>query len=144
MHFVSMYDKVYELFVKHGYGEKMQLPSFFDVKGKEIDDGNYEISFGKVVDVKFTRPDLIFVADECGTNTNMSKDKLSAGNNKYLHTKGCKVSVPACTSDTHFTTMGITALTGDPVCCVVIIQKTAALTFIERYRFDVDAKWEGD
>ena len=47
-------------------------------------------------------------------------------------------------SDTHFTTMGITALTGESVCCVVIIQKMTALTFIERYRFDVDAKWEGD
>ena len=96
------------------------------------------------MDVKFTRPDLVFFADERSINTNMSKEKLSAGDNKDLHTKGCRVLIPACTSDTHFTTMGITALTGESVCCVVIIQKMTALTFIERYRFDVDAKWEGD
>ena len=96
------------------------------------------------MNVRFTRPDLVFVADKFGTNTNMSKEKLSAGNNKYLHTKGCRVSVPACIRDTHFTTMGLTALMGEPVCCVVIIQKTAALTFIERFGFDIDAKWEWD
>ena len=40
--------------------------------------------------------------------------------------------------------MGITALTGEPVCCVVIIQKASELNVIERYGFDVEAEWEGD
>ena len=90
-----MYNKVCELFVKHGHGEKMQDPSFCDKAGKEIVDGYNGIPFGKIVNVKLSRPDLVFVADECGTNTNTSKEKLSAGNNKYLDTKWCRVSVPA-------------------------------------------------
>ena len=138
-----MYDKVYELFVKHGYGEKMQEPSFFGKARKEIVSGYNGIPFENLVDVKYIRPDLVFVADKCSTNTNMSKEKLSADNDKYLHTKRYRVSVPACTSDTHFITMGLTAvLTGEPVCCVCIVQKSTVLTFIERYGFDIDAKWE--
>ena len=119
LHFVSMYNNVYELLVKHGYGEIMNNPCFFDSNGQKIandvvvNDG-IAPPFGKRVDVKFIRPDLVFVADECGSNTNMSKDKLSAGNDKYVHAKGCGVTLPRCTSDTHFLTMGITSLTEIP------------------------------
>ena len=106
LHFVSMYNNIYKLFLEHGYAERMPEPCYFDNKGKAIDRYSNGLSFGKLVDLKFTRPDLIFVADEYGTNTNMSKEKLSIWNNKYLHTKGCGVLIPSCTSDTHFTTMG--------------------------------------
>ena len=85
----------------------------------------------------------MFVADRCGINTNMSNDKLSNGN-KRAHTKGWNVTIPGCTSNTHFTTMGITALTGKPVCAVVIIQKTTSLNFLERFGFDMEVECKGD
>ena len=37
-----------------------------------------EEAFGNIVDLAFSRPYLVFVADECGTNTNMSRDKMSS------------------------------------------------------------------
>ena len=73
----------------------------------------------------------------------MPNDRLSGGN-KRLHTKGTDVTLPGCTSDTHFTTMCFTSLDGSPVCCVVIIQKPGKLNQGERFGFDVDAAWEGD
>ena len=124
LNFVKIYDRVYDLMEKDGYALKTSVPPFYDKSGNAVD-ANDDSSYGKLVNLKLTRPDLIFVADECGTDTNMSKDKVSAGNKK-IHQKGISVSMPGCTSDTHFTMMGITTLTGDPVCCVVIIQKTSA------------------
>ena len=139
LNFVKIYDRVYDLIEKDGYAMKMSVPSFYDKSGNAVD-AKDDNSYRKLVNLKLTRPDLIFVADECDTNTNMSKDKVSAGN-KIIHQKGISVSMPGCTSDTHVTTMGITALTGDSVYCVVIIQKTTPFNFIERYGFDINAQW---
>ena len=126
-----MYDQVYDLMEKDGYAMKMSVPLFYDKRGNAVD-ANDANSYGKLVNLKLTRPDLIFVADEWGANTNTSKDKVSAGN-KRIHQKGISVSMPGFTSDTHFTTtMGIIALTRDPICCVVIIQKTSAWKGNER------------
>ena len=92
-----------------------------------------------MVDLALKYLHLVFVMDACGTNTNMSKDKKSLGN-KQSTMKGSKVTVPACTSDVHFTTIGFTALTGDPVFCVVILEKSLPLTYAEINGFDVNAE----
>jgi hypothetical protein len=135
-----MYDSVYGLLEQFGYATKLPSPLFYDDNGQECPQDQ---AFAMPVDLQFTRPELVFCADECGTNTNMSNDRLSGGN-KRVHKKGTNVTIPSCTSDTHFTTMGFTALDGRPVCCVVIIQKKAALTFSERFGLDIDAPWQGD
>ena len=121
----------------------MLHPKYYDALGKQC--GEHDINrFGELVDIVFTRPDLVLVADECGTNTNMSKEKMSAGNRKHASTKGVTAKIPACTSDCHFTTMVWTALTGEPVMAVVIIEKELDLTWSEIHGFDIEADWIGD
>ena len=140
--FNDMYDKVYRLLEQHGYAESMVVPSHYNKLGKMCDKDDVD-AFGDIVKLAFLRPDLIFVADECGTNTNMSRDKMSS-NNKRVTKKGCKVKIPSCSSDVHFTTLGITALTGIPVFAVLIIAKASQLSYGEIFGFDPNAKWIGD
>ena len=106
-------------------------------------DKDNDDAYGDIVDLVFRRPDLIFVADECGTNTNMSRYKMSS-NNKRVTKKGCNVKIPSCSSDLHFTTLGITALTGVAVFAVIIIAKSSPLTYGEIYGFNPDVEWVGD
>ena len=96
-----------------------------------------------IVDLTFSRPDLIFVADECGTNTNMSGDKRSS-DNKRVTKKGCNVKILSYSSDVHFTTLGITASTGVLVFAVIIIAISSPLMYMEIYGFDPDVEWVGD
>jgi hypothetical protein len=141
--FVEMYDNVYRLLVADGYAEIMLHPKYYDALGKQC--GKDDINrFGELVDLTFKHPELVLVADECGTNTNMSKEKLSAGNMKHASTRGVTAKIPACTSDCHLTTMVWTASTGEPVMCVVIIEKESELTWAETHGFDVKAEWIGD
>jgi hypothetical protein len=141
--FVEMYDSVYKLLVADGYASPMLHPKYYDALGKQC--GKDDINrFGELVDLTFKYPELVLVADECGTNTNMSKEKLSAGNMKHASTLGITATIPACTSDCHFTTMVWTALTGEPVMVVVIIEKESELTWAESHGFDIDARWIGD
>jgi hypothetical protein len=120
----------------------MVTPRFFNKLGEMCEEGDEKL-FGNIVDLAFIRPDLVFVADECGSNTNMSKDKMSAGN-KRCSTAGSNVKLPACTSDCHFTTLAWTALTGEAVFAVMIIQKGSPLTYAEMNGFDIEAAWIGD
>ena len=138
--FDLMYEKVYGLLEQGGYATKLPSPLFYNQQGVRCDESD---AFGLPVNYDFKRPDLVFCADECGTNTNMSNDRLSGGN-KRVHRRGTKVLLPGCTSDTHFTTMGFTSLDGRPVLCVVIIQKQGKLNQAERFGFDVEAEWNGD
>ena len=54
------------------------------------------------------------------------------------------MEIPSCSSDVHFTTLGITALTGEAVFAVVIIAKSSSLMYGEIYGFDPDIEWVGD
>jgi hypothetical protein len=120
--FAQIYDTVlYHQLLDCGYGEKMVPPRLFNKLGEMCEDGD-EQAFGNIVNLAFIRPDLVFVADECGSNTNMSRDRMSAGN-KRCSTAGYAVKIPVCTSDCHFTTLVWTGLTGEPAFAVVIIQK---------------------
>ena len=99
-----MYDRAYKLLIEDGYGVKISTPLFYDRVGLPLAADDTQNRYAKKVDIKFSRPNLVFVANECGTNMNMSKDKLSSGN-KRAHKKGCNMTIPGCTSDTHFTTL---------------------------------------
>ncbi|OEU10317.1 hypothetical protein FRACYDRAFT_247281 [Fragilariopsis cylindrus CCMP1102] len=141
--FEEMYDNVYGLLVKWGYAEVLDEPLYYNRNGEvcDIDDPN---QYGEPVHHRFKHPELFMAADECGTNTNMSKDKMSAGNRKHCSTKGVTAKLPACTSDCHFTTMVWTKLDGNPAVCLVIIEKDGELSYSELHGLDVNAIWIGD
>ena len=122
--------------VDDGYGFNMNEPLFFNKKGLPgLHRENMNTYCKLVVSIEFSQIDLVFVGNRCDTNINMSNNKLSKSKTR-AHTKGFNITIPGCTSDTGFTTMGITVLTGEPVCTVVIIQKSTELNFVEINDFD--------
>ena len=62
-----------------------------------------------------------------------------SSDNKRLTKKGQSVKIPAWSSDVHFNTLYITALTCEVVFAVVIIAKDSTLTYGKLYGFDSDA-----
>lgn len=78
--FELMYDAVYGLLLKYGYAKKLPSPIYYDENFKQVE--NKDNAYGLPVDLEFTRPELILCADECGTNTNMSNDRMAGGNKR--------------------------------------------------------------
>lgn len=89
-------------------------------------------AYGKPVDLKCTKPNFVFCADECDTNTNMANDKVGSGN-KQLSGKGTKATLSGCTCNVHVT-FDVPLLFRR--CPIWISQNVLGLTSTQ--------KWEGD
>ena len=76
-----------KLIEEHGYAESMDKLSFFNKLGEMCEKGDDNI-YVDIVDLVFCCPNITFVAVKCGTNTNISRDKISS-NNKRATKKGC-------------------------------------------------------
>ena len=137
-----MYGIMYGLFVKDGYVTPKLEPKFYNNTGEVCEEEEVE-QFGEYVNLALKHPELVFVADECGTNTNISKDKLLS-DNKRCSTKGGAVTTPACTSDMYFTTTVMTVLIGEIIYTVVIFEKGDPLTNEGINGFDAEKQWIGD
>ena len=89
-----------------------------------------------------THPEMCLVVDEVGSNISQKGDGHIAGT-KYI----CEInSIPrqqASHSDKHFTLLGFTALTGEPVLCLVIIAGVKEMFEVET-GIDIDAAPIGD
>ena len=72
------------------------------------------------MEVELTRPDLALVFDEVGCNTSQECDN-SVGGELFLTGKYDQPYRSVSTRHSHFTVLGVTALSGEPVLCVVII-----------------------
>jgi hypothetical protein len=62
---------------------------------------------------------MFFFFDETGCNTNQKKDGNNGGE-KFVCGRGTTPKQKVSTRDKHFTVLGVTAATGEPVLCVVI------------------------
>ena len=87
-------------------------------------------SFGCRVTANITRPDIIFVADEVGGNIFQREDGPKGGE-KLLCQKGCAPYHKVSKKDRHFTVMGITSLTCNLLCCIVIVKGEQRNLFVE-------------
>ena len=124
-----MYDDVYESLVQSGNAEKSnEFSSEYD--------GPFKTNF------KLTHPENCLVVDEVGSNISQKGDGHIAGK-KYV----CEIdSIPkeqASHTDKHFTLLGFTALSGEPVLCLIIIAGIKQMYEIET-GIDIDATPIGD
>ena len=62
---------------------------------------------------------MILLADEVGGNSSQKGDG-HIGGTKYVVPKGCEAQIKSSNKDKHFTVLGLTACTGEPVMCVII------------------------
>lgn len=69
-----------------------------------------------------------------GSNTSQVKDG-NVGGEKYLCGKQSRPQQRAATKDTHFTVLGFTAATGEPVMCAIIF---AAKALQEQWKLGFD------
>jgi hypothetical protein len=75
---------------------------------------------GMKVSTQLHHPDMCIVMDEVGCNINMTKDGHVNGT-KFVVDKNDEAKQKASKKGRHFTCLGLTSLSGDPVMCVVII-----------------------
>jgi hypothetical protein len=116
-----MYDLVYEEMVKSGVAAYTNEPLYFDRDGNELSSDKADEVFGLPTNIKLVHPNYLLFVDEVGSNTDMKKDKQQ-GKQRVIAEKGCQGTRSAITSDLHYTVMGFTAATGEPVMCCVIFQ----------------------
>jgi hypothetical protein len=111
-----MYDDIYEQMVKAGVAEMLPEPTWVNVHGDEVCEDD---SFGRKVTYKLTHPSYIVFVDEVGSNTSMEGDG-HVGGELFIVGKGETAKQSASKADSHFTVLGFTAATGEPIMCAII------------------------
>jgi hypothetical protein len=139
--FEDMYTQVYQRWLDEGYAEVIGEPEFQDLNGGRVEPGSPD-AYGSAVQYRLKYPELIVVGDEVGTNTDQSKEK-HVGGERLICAVNEQPNISCTTDDCHFTTIGFTALTGEPVMVVIIIEKNSELIIPELMGFDKSARWEG-
>ena len=102
-----MYDDVYECMVECGVARKLDAPT-------DQFDGDIATRY------ELLHPGMCLVVDEVGSNISQRGDGHITGT-KYCCEHGTIPNNKVSHNDQHFTVLGFTALTGEPVLCVVII-----------------------
>jgi hypothetical protein len=115
----KMYDLIYPELVDCGIAVKVQNDLFFDVNGNEVDSETQ--IFGLPTKYQMVIPGNLIMVDECGSNTNMKKDSRQGGKRGIAEINQ-PAYIDASTSDFHYTVMGFTASTGEPVMCAIIVK----------------------
>ena len=120
---MKMFNILYKEMVHAGVAEKREEPVFLDEFGNIVIDETK--AYGRRSTHKVTHPQKLFMFDETGGNTNMKNDGHYGGT-KYLSKRGQCVKMMASEVENHFTTLTVTALTGEADLCVVILKGTEA------------------
>jgi len=87
-------------------------------------------------------PEKLLFVDEVGNNTSQANDG-NVGGEKFLCFAGGRPQQRANMKDAHFTVLGFTAATGEPVmCCIIFACKELEPMMVQG--LDPFATWEGD
>jgi hypothetical protein len=113
----QMYDVLYHNMVEAGIARKLDNPVMRNSKGEIVE--NAVDALGLPTKYELIHPDHLIFFDETGCNTNQKKDGHYGGQ-KYACGRGMTPKTIAATRDKHFTVLGLTAATGEPILCVVI------------------------
>ena len=116
--FVNMYDHVEDELVSAGLAKEYEEPVWMDRKGKIVSEDK---AFGCKVLIELSRPDMCLVGDEVGGNLSMKGDG-HVGGQLFLTAPDRVPQQKASSKNRKFTLIGLTALTGEPVMCIIIIE----------------------
>ena len=133
--FVKMYNLVYKAMESAGVAIRLDKPKWMNEKGEVVSDQFKAI--GLECTHKLIHPEYVLFADEVGCNTNQ-KDDGNYGGEKRLTKRGSTPKQMCSSSDAHWTLLGFTDATGQPVMCGIIF-KGDSLTPEERLGFDIFA-----
>ena len=124
-----MYDDVYECMVECGVARKLDAPT-------DQFDGDI------VTRYELLHPGMCLVVDEVGSNISQRGDGHITGT-KYCCEHGTIPNNEVSHNDRHFTMLSFTALTGEPVLCVIIIAGVTQAFEVEM-GIDLDAPTFGN
>ena len=91
----------------------MEEQYMYNRKGIQVN--SVEHVFGLLSEFKLVKPNFLLFVDECRCNTNQKGDNRVGGELYVMPTVGSAEDLHGATIDIHFTTLGITAGTGEPV-----------------------------
>lgn len=114
----QMYDVIYDNMLEARIAIALDDPVYMDQHGNVVDE-NDPSRLGMQCDIKILYPEYLLFADETGCNTSQKKDGHYGGR-KLVGERGTTPKTIASSTDKHFTVLGFTAASGDPVLCVVI------------------------
>ena len=112
-----MYHLVYDRMKEARILEALDEPVWMNREG-EIFMSAIE-ALGMKVTHQVLHPEYMLFVDEVGNNTNMKEDGKFGGK-LLLKEKRQKEKITAATFDSHFTVLGFTDATGEPVMCAII------------------------
>jgi len=112
-----MYEEVYAEMVAGGIAAKLDTPIWLDKTGQIVE--SEEEAFGMKTQYILTHPQKLLIVDEVRSNTSQAKDG-NCGGEKYLVPNELRPQIKAACKDTHFTMLGFTAASSEPVMCAVI------------------------
>jgi hypothetical protein len=78
-----------------------------------------EEAFGRQTPYYITHPEYLVFIDEVGDNTSQKNDG-NAGGEKFIVDKDKHAIKKSSYQDSHFTVLGFTLATGEPLCCAII------------------------
>jgi len=115
--FAQMYESVEEELITAGVATLLDEPVWMNTNGDVVKE---EDTCRCKVTIDITKLEICIVADEVGGNTSQEGDGLVGG--ELMLTKPGQVAQrKISTKDKHYTLLGLTLLTGDPLICVVIM-----------------------
>jgi len=114
----KMYDEVYDAMVECKVASKHPQPIYKNADGNIAID--WKEKFGMPCTHNIDHPEMCLVVDEVGSDLSQKGDG-HIGGAKYACEKGTVPQNKVQHTDKHFTLLGFTALTGEPVLCVIII-----------------------
>ncbi len=116
--FKFMYDGTYKEMALRGITSELSTTAVYLNKQGEIVDTKEDI-FGLPAKYIIHRPDKLVFVDEVGSNTSTTNDG-KVGGEKFLCERTARPQIRAATKDSHFTVLGFTAATGEPIMCAII------------------------
>jgi hypothetical protein len=134
-----MYDLVYEQMVDAGVAQHLppEEQYWVDEEGNKVDSGDK--AAGHKCTIKLIHPDWCIYGDEVGTDTAQDDDEHIGGQTYLSFGGGERVNLTSSKTREHFTAMGLTAGTGEPIMCII---KFAAAEFDTLARLGYDHQSE--
>ena len=116
--FLDIYNHCINEMVDAGVAGKYDEPKWLNMNGEECSEAK---ALDCKVTHKFLLPGLSFVDDEVGGNLSMKGDS-HVGGQKFLTGTGTVPYIKYSNSEKGVTLIGLTALDGQPVMCVLILK----------------------
>jgi hypothetical protein len=125
----QMYRAIYANMGDAGIARKLDTPVLMNANGEVVTDP--KDALGLPCEYEMIHPDHLIFFDETGCNTNQKKDGHKGGQ-KFVCGRNMTPKQQAATRDKHFTVLGLTTGTGEPVLCVVIFASEKKLWIGQR------------